>query len=253
MFVLNELKVKCLQETQSPVAFFPSFYFEKWDIFNTWRFENLRHVCSFLWSALHQWDGSSTYKLVHAQRCLNLQGRRWQMICCCDFIIWASPALYNQPAGGGGSLSQLRCRALHTPSARTRTMWSVCSSPQGMQITESFDCRQLSVAAAVLQQLEVSGWRWEDGWPPAWIKGGRCGWRACEEHPHTQHHLFPLLSIGWWQKNNKAAFEQPGWQLRASSWTFSSVCVKLQIQDTMKDSSISVQDPRSQSTQSSSV
>lgn len=152
------------------------FYFEKWYIFNTWRFENQRHVCSFLWSALHQWDGD---KLVHAQRCLNLHERRWQMTCCCDFIIWASPALYNQPAGGGRSLSQLWCRALHTPSARTGTMWCVCSSPRETQITESFDCRQLPVAADVLQQLEVSGWRWEDGRPPAWIKGGRCGWRAC--------------------------------------------------------------------------
>lgn len=137
------------------------FYFEKWEIFNTWRFENQRHVCSFLWSALHQWDGD---KLMHAQRCLNLQEHRWQMICCCDFIIRASPALYNQPAGGGRSLSQLWCRALHTPSARTVTMWCVCSSPRETQITVFW-----------LQTAPSGRWR-----PPAargqWVTLGR--WRT---------------------------------------------------------------------------
>lgn len=83
------------------------------------------------------------------------------MICCCDFIIWASPALYNQPAGGGRSLSQLWCRALHTPSARTGTMWCVCSSPRETQITVFW-----------LQTAPSGRWR-----PPAargqWVALGR--------------------------------------------------------------------------------
>lgn len=202
-------------------------------------FENVTQARSLLQSAVHQEDRSRLPGYRHGVRCWNpckhaavsvLENGpvwRWEIICCCDCISWKSPAdcwrwqvtLSAAVSCSSHTLSShinnVMCVFFAEMKADNRVFW--------LQTAPSRRWRP----PAACGYWEVLG-RWLtsslDKRRPVWVEDL---WGA-STYTTTFSRCFPFVND---RKTTKLDFSSLDWQLRVSSWTFSLVHMKLQIQD----------------------